>query len=116
MPLSNKGSKIMRAMKKEYGTKKGEKVFYASKNKGTIKSVEEKINMNWQDKVYENLVETRASKKTQAAAKKATKRAPLKRGGKKVAPDAPRHGKKSFHSIQDPHNDQYNREIGTKDE
>ena len=27
-------------MKKEYGKKKGEQVFYASKNKGTIKKVE----------------------------------------------------------------------------
>lgn len=42
MPLTKKGSKIMGAMKKEYGTKTGEKVFYASKNKGTIKGVEKK--------------------------------------------------------------------------
>ena len=33
MPLSKKGSKIMGAMKKEYGKEKGERVFYASKNK-----------------------------------------------------------------------------------
>lgn len=32
----------MGAMKKEYGGKKGESVFYASKNKGTIKGVEKK--------------------------------------------------------------------------
>lgn len=32
----------MKSMKKEYGPKKGEKVFYASKNKGTIKKVEKK--------------------------------------------------------------------------
>ena len=30
----------MKAMKKEYGKKRGEKIFYASKNKGTIKGVE----------------------------------------------------------------------------
>jgi hypothetical protein len=42
MPLTKKGSKIMSAMKKEYGKKKGEQVFYASKNKGTIKKVEKK--------------------------------------------------------------------------
>jgi hypothetical protein len=36
MPLTKKGSKIMGAMKKEYGEKKGEQVFYASQNKGTI--------------------------------------------------------------------------------
>jgi hypothetical protein len=40
MPLTKKGSKIMKAMKKEYGKKRGEKIFYASKNKGTIKGVE----------------------------------------------------------------------------
>lgn len=42
MPLNKKGKKIMTAMKKEYGAKKGEKVFYASKNKGSIKAVEKK--------------------------------------------------------------------------
>lgn len=30
----------MGAMDKEYGEKKGQQVFYASKNKGTIKGVE----------------------------------------------------------------------------
>lgn len=33
----------MGSMKKEYGTEKGKGVFYASKNKGTIKGVEKKI-------------------------------------------------------------------------
>lgn len=42
MPLTKKGSKIMHAMKKEYGDEKGESVFYASRNKGTIKGVEKK--------------------------------------------------------------------------
>ena len=37
MPLTKKGKKIKAAMQKEYGTKKGERVFYASQNKGTIK-------------------------------------------------------------------------------
>ncbi|MDE2015916.1 MAG: hypothetical protein KGI72_05335 [Patescibacteria group bacterium] len=40
MPLTRKGSEIMKAMGKEYGPEKGEKVFYASRNKGTIKGVE----------------------------------------------------------------------------
>ena len=40
MPLNKKGKKIMKNMKKEYGSKQGENVFYASKNKGTIKGVE----------------------------------------------------------------------------
>jgi hypothetical protein len=39
MPLTNKGKKIMKNMKQEYGSKKGESVFYASANKGTIKGV-----------------------------------------------------------------------------
>lgn len=40
MPMTKKGKKIMRAMKRQYGKKKGEQVFYASKNKGSIKGVE----------------------------------------------------------------------------
>ena len=40
MPLTDKGKKIMKAMKGQYGKKEGEKVFYAAKNKGTIKGVE----------------------------------------------------------------------------
>jgi hypothetical protein len=42
MPLNKKGDKIKKAMKKEYGSKKGEKVFYASENKGTVKNVTKK--------------------------------------------------------------------------
>jgi hypothetical protein len=40
MPKTAKGKKIMSAMKKEYGAKKGEQVFYASRNKGTITGVD----------------------------------------------------------------------------
>lgn len=40
MPLTKKGRKIMTAMKKEYGGKKGERVFYASRNKKTITGVD----------------------------------------------------------------------------
>ena len=39
MPLTEKGKKIMKSMKKQYGKKKGEAVFYASKNKKKIKKV-----------------------------------------------------------------------------
>ena len=60
MPLTEKGKKIMRAMKAQYGSKEGEKVFYASKNKGTIKGVEDETQMNWQNKLYESLTEGRA--------------------------------------------------------
>jgi hypothetical protein len=42
MPLTKKGEKIKSAMEKEYGSKKGEQVFYASENKGTIKGVAKK--------------------------------------------------------------------------
>ena len=42
MPKTAKGAKIMRAMKREYGAEKGERVFYASANKGTIKGVHRK--------------------------------------------------------------------------
>ena len=42
MPLTEKGKKIMKSMKKQYGKKKGEVVFYASKNKKKIKGVDKK--------------------------------------------------------------------------
>ena len=42
MPLTKKGKKVMGAMKKSYGAKKGKKVFYASANKGTVKGVHKK--------------------------------------------------------------------------
>ena len=42
MPLNKKGKKIKKAMVKQYGKKKAEAVFYASKNKGKIKGVDKK--------------------------------------------------------------------------
>lgn len=36
MPLTEKGKKIKASMKKQYGEEKGEQVFYASQQKGTI--------------------------------------------------------------------------------
>lgn len=44
MPLTPKGAKIMGAMKSQYGDKKGESVFYASRNKGRIEGVEKATN------------------------------------------------------------------------
>jgi hypothetical protein len=41
-PLTAKGSQIMENMKKEYGPKKGESVFYASRNSGKISGVDPK--------------------------------------------------------------------------
>jgi hypothetical protein len=40
MPLTEKGEKIRHAMHEKYGKEKGEEVFYASKNKGTISGVD----------------------------------------------------------------------------
>ena len=40
MPLTKKGQKIKGAMQEQYGKKKGEEVFYASKNKGKISGVD----------------------------------------------------------------------------
>jgi hypothetical protein len=40
VPLTSKGNEILSNMEKQYGPKKGEKVFYASKNKGTITGVD----------------------------------------------------------------------------
>jgi len=49
MPLTKKGKKIMKAMKSEYGKKKGEEVFYASANKGNIKGVHGKSKVAKED-------------------------------------------------------------------
>jgi len=40
MPLTKKGRKIMASMKHKYGSKGGERVFYASKNAGRITGVD----------------------------------------------------------------------------
>ena len=42
MPLTKKGKDIMQSMKRTYGGKKGEQVFYATANAGKIRDVEEK--------------------------------------------------------------------------
>lgn len=42
MPLTKKGTKIKKAMQKQYGKDAGERVFYAAENKGTIKGVAKK--------------------------------------------------------------------------
>ena len=47
MPLTEKGEKIKGAMEKQYGAEKGEKVFYASKNKGTITGVDDAQHMGF---------------------------------------------------------------------
>jgi hypothetical protein len=42
VPLTDKGKKILGSMKKQYGGEKGESVFYASANKGTITGIEKR--------------------------------------------------------------------------
>lgn len=42
MPLTKKGKKIKAAMEKQYGKERGDRVFYASENKGSIKGVAKK--------------------------------------------------------------------------
>ena len=94
MPLTSKGKKIIAAMVKQYGKKKGKEVFYASKNKGTIEGVEktEEIKMNYIDKVLsleEETVEVsrdvgkkgeRRTKEFTGERAKNIKKAALKRG------------------------------------
>lgn len=41
MPLTAKGSKIMKRMKDQYGSKKAKEVFYAMVNEGKLTGVEE---------------------------------------------------------------------------
>ena len=41
-PLTKKGTKVKKAFVKTYGKKRGERVFYASESKGTIKGVAKK--------------------------------------------------------------------------
>ena len=42
MPLTRKGAKVLRQMRKTYGKTKGTRVFYASANKGTVSGVHRK--------------------------------------------------------------------------
>jgi hypothetical protein len=42
MPLTAKGKKVKKAMTKQYGTKKGESVFYAMEKSGKLKGVAKK--------------------------------------------------------------------------
>ena len=43
MPLTAKGKKIKAAMEKQYGKERGDRIFYAAENKGTIKGVTKKV-------------------------------------------------------------------------
>ena len=52
MPLTKKGKKILASMKKQYGEEKGERVFYASRNKGRIKGIEKGKKLHNPDSPY----------------------------------------------------------------
>lgn len=47
MPKTKKGKKILKAMKKTYGKNRGERIFHASKKKGTIKGVDRQMRLRW---------------------------------------------------------------------
>ena len=42
MPLTSKGKKVKAAMQKQYGKGRGERVFYATENKGTVRGLAKK--------------------------------------------------------------------------
>ena len=46
MQLTDKGKTILGKMKDQYGPDKGESVFYASANKGTITGIEKRTKAN----------------------------------------------------------------------
>lgn len=57
MPLTAKGSEILANMRKEYGEKKGESVFYASRNAGKISGVDRSD--EWSDEARKKAAEAR---------------------------------------------------------
>ena len=65
MPLTKKGKDIMQSMKRTYGGKKGEQVFYATANAGKIKGVEETEELKKGGRVRK----TRKSSKSKAKGK-----------------------------------------------
>lgn len=52
MPLTSKGEEILNNMEREYGSSKGEQVFYASKNAGTISGVDGSMSSTGVDMQY----------------------------------------------------------------
>lgn len=58
-PLTEKGKEILSNMKEQYGAEKGEQVFYASKNKGTISGVDSKTGDDWSPEARQKALEAR---------------------------------------------------------
>ncbi len=67
MPQTKKGKKIMSAMKKTYGAKKGKSVYYASIVKGKIKGAEGKGGTVRLDKAKRTYKKRQSKKKFNAA-------------------------------------------------
>jgi|SRR5580765_4298807 len=85
MPLTSKGEEIKGAMQSEYGAKKGEQVFYASKNAGTIKGVDDDMKLEHAPPFETNTQNVTGSYPGFDAAQQA----PLPAGEPKQAPTAP---------------------------
>jgi hypothetical protein len=86
MPLTSKGTEIMSNMAKEYGAKKGKQVFYASKNKGTIKGVDPQ-SAGTHFNMATNTFRKGKRKSKKAAAKKAAMKMPWNAGQDMTAND-----------------------------
>lgn len=57
MPLTAKGKKVLQSMQGQYGAKKGEQVFYASKNAGKIKGVDRSSTADAQARKWQHLAD-----------------------------------------------------------
>ena len=84
MPLTKKGKKVMDAMIKKYGKKKGTKVFYASSNKGRIKGVER--GKHQEENVVANAMKTRKGMAIKPIAVKSNKKKNKKKSSKSKSP------------------------------
>ena len=75
MPLTTKGAKILRAMRREYGAKRGERVFYASQNAGKISGVDVMPTKTFKSHVRDAIAAGASARDALAAAVIAPKRA-----------------------------------------
>ena len=66
MPLTVKGKKIMSSMKRTYGGKKGEQVFYATANAGKLSGVEKKQELKKGGKVAKTSKSTKPKTKSKS--------------------------------------------------
>jgi hypothetical protein len=96
MPLTEKGREIKANMTKEYGKEKGNEVFYASANKGTITGVHNDRSDKMSDSPsdpYESMKRIRAANERKNIEEAATRReAPPKEASKDVIAPKPASG------------------------